>query len=256
MASGQATSILNGAESYTNFQAGSQCVMCIHGFAGNPAEMRYLSEKLEAAGYSVSVPRLPGHGTSIDDMLSTRRQDWFGAVRQAYLECAAHFDTIYIVGLSMGGVLAAMLAAEFAPAGLVLISTPHTISNPAIYAAPVLGRLIRVLPLRNPTLGINDDEARRTHICYRQGVPIASTWELFLLIREGIAMLPKVRAPVLVIQSKGDTVIPASSADYIVSHIGSTIVQKIWFQKSNHVITRDHDRDAAAAAVIRFLGAS
>ena len=47
----------------------------LHGFTGNPQSMRPLAEALAAAGYTVDLPLLPGHGTAIEDMIPTRWAD-------------------------------------------------------------------------------------------------------------------------------------------------------------------------------------
>ncbi|MGL4368679.1 MAG: alpha/beta hydrolase, partial [Spirochaetota bacterium] len=68
--------VIKGAESYAAWNNSEKAVLCIHGFVGNPCEMRYFASRLESAGFCVNVPRLPGHGTSLEDMLSTGRHDW------------------------------------------------------------------------------------------------------------------------------------------------------------------------------------
>ncbi len=80
-------------------------VLVIHGFTGNPSSMRGIAEAMAALGHHVEMPRLPGHGTTIDDMLTTSWADWSGEVRTAHARLAARVDEIVVVGLSMGGAL-------------------------------------------------------------------------------------------------------------------------------------------------------
>ncbi|MDT4933686.1 MAG: carboxylesterase, partial [Pseudonocardiales bacterium] len=58
-------------------------VILSHGFTGTPASMRPWAQHLAAAGYTVRLPLLPGHGTSWQETNRTRWQDWYGAIEQA-----------------------------------------------------------------------------------------------------------------------------------------------------------------------------
>lgn len=245
--------IMKGAESYRNFSNPEKCVLCIHGFSGNPAEMRYFATRMEESGYSVCVPRLPGHGTSVDDMLSTNAVDWYLSAREAYLECASQCSEIFITGLSMGGVIASLIASEFNPCGIALVSTPYTLKGWHVYLSPLVGRFVKLLPNTNPTRGINDEDARRKHVSYEEGIPVLSAWELFRLIKKGMACLPDVRCPTLLVQSSGDEIIPAESITYIFSHLGSQIIEKIEVEKSNHVILCDYDKDEVSSKIAVFF---
>ena len=249
------TSILQGAESYSNFSNKEKGVLCIHGFVGNPAEMIYFAKRLESAGFSVSVPRLPGHGTSIEDMAATTAHDWHLAAREAYLEMQARCRKVYIAGHSMGGILTILLADEFSPERIALLSTPCDVPAPAWqkYALPLYGRIFKILPNGNPTMGINWEESRRTHISYSEGIPTLKIWDLFRITKKGMKTLPQIHAPAIIMQSTGDEAIPQKSAAVIMKRIGSAIKELHMFEKSNHVMVRDFDRDAVADRVIAFF---
>src|SRR5580704_7049564 len=103
--------VLPGAES-TSFPGGPVGVLVLHGFTGNPTSMRALAEALAEAGYAVELPRLPGHGTAVEDMLPTRWVDWSGAAEAAFADLAGRCAKVAVAGLSMGGTLAAWLAAH------------------------------------------------------------------------------------------------------------------------------------------------
>ena len=97
-------------------------VLVLHGFTGSPSSMRPLAERLAAAGYTVELPRLPGHGTAIDDLLDKTWDDWSGAALAAYDELAARAPRVAVVGLSMGGGLTAFVAERRPVAGCVFIN--------------------------------------------------------------------------------------------------------------------------------------
>ena len=83
-----------------------------------------------AAGFHVELPRLPGHGTTIDDMIPTRWDDWTAEVESAYQRLAARTDSIVVAGLSMGGSLTLWTGLEHPEvAGLVCVN-PATVPPP------------------------------------------------------------------------------------------------------------------------------
>ena len=97
------TSIIEGAEPFTHVGTATTGLLALHGFTGNPSSMRGLAETLAAEGLHVELPRLPGHGTTIEDMLTTGWADWTGEVEAAYQRLAARAGKVVVAGLSMGG---------------------------------------------------------------------------------------------------------------------------------------------------------
>src|SRR3954469_3996593 len=111
-----------GAEPFSA-SGGPDAVLVVHGFTGNPQSMRPLAEAFAAVGYTVSLPLLPGHGTTVEDMIPTRWRDWSESAEGAYQELAARTRTVVVAGLSMGGTLAVWLATRHPEiAGLVLVN--------------------------------------------------------------------------------------------------------------------------------------
>src|SRR5436305_12482715 len=111
-----------GAEPFSA-AGGPDGVLVVHGFTGNPQSMRPLAEAFAAAGFTVELPLLPGHGTSVEDMLPTRWSDWSGAAEMAYAELASRCDRVVVAGLSMGGTLTGWLAAHHPEiAGAVIVN--------------------------------------------------------------------------------------------------------------------------------------
>src|SRR4051794_27347790 len=102
---------------------GPHGALVLHGFTGNPSSMRGVAEALAAAGFAVELPLLPGHGTSIEDMLTTRFTDWAATVEEAFLDLAGRTDRVVVAGLSMGATLAAWVTARNpGVAGLVAVN--------------------------------------------------------------------------------------------------------------------------------------
>src|SRR5438067_3818811 len=103
--------VLPGAEPFSA-PGGPHGALVLHGFTGSPQSMRGLATAFAEAGFTVELPRLPGHGTSLDDMLTTGWADWSGWAEQAYQDLAGRCERVVVAGLSMGGTLTAWLAAN------------------------------------------------------------------------------------------------------------------------------------------------
>src|SRR3954451_1574560 len=102
---------MEGAQAFSAAGTNGHGVLVCHGFTGNPQSMRGLAEAFAGAGFSVELPLWPGHGTSIDDMLTTSWDDWSAAADSAFAELATRCGKVVVAGLSMGGTLATWLAA-------------------------------------------------------------------------------------------------------------------------------------------------
>src|SRR6185312_1439011 len=135
----QSMSVLPGAEAYSH-EGGSTGVLLCHGFTGSPQSIRPWAEYLAEAGLSVWLPRLPGHGTTWQEMARTRWEDWYAEVDRAFDELRAKSDEIFVMGLSMGACLALRLAEVRGPAisGLVLVNPSVTADTRLFLLAPAL----------------------------------------------------------------------------------------------------------------------
>src|SRR4051794_37186864 len=147
--------LLPGAEPF-EADGGPLGMLLCHGFTGTPQSMRPWAEHAAAAGLTVRLPRLPGHGTRWQDLAMTHWQDWYAAVDRAFDDLRARCDAVVVCGLSMGGALALRLAEEHGEdvAGLVLV-------NPSVLS---LRRSLRALPLLRLVLpsvsGVGSDIAQ------------------------------------------------------------------------------------------------
>jgi esterase/lipase len=139
-------SLMPGAEMRMRLQKKpDKGVLLLHGFLGNPAEMAWLGEQLFAAGYSVHIPRYPGHGTTLREMTRSSARQWFMCAREAWLELNRYCDTVYIAGLSMGGLFTVLLAEEFNPEKIVTISMPQRMRSVMAYASYLLWPFMSIL---------------------------------------------------------------------------------------------------------------
>jgi len=224
-------------------------VLVLHGFTGNPEEMRGVAEAAANAGYSVELPRLPGHGTSVEDLMTTTWDDWSHHAAATYEELAARCDKVAVVGLSMGGGLA-MHVAEHHPdvAGLVLINP--FVKPPATELVDGAHELLAAG--LETTEGIGSDIKNGKRTAEYLSTPLRPALTLFDGITHVYNSLGLVSAPILVLSSREDHVVPSDNSD-AVEDLTKGPVERIWLEDSYHVATLDNDAALIESLTVRFL---
>lgn len=235
------------------FPGGSNGVLLIHGFGGSPRDMVYLAQRIATEGYTVAVPRLPGHGTNGDDFSLTGRRDWFRRVVDSYAELSAVCDRVSVVGLSMGGVLALLLASRFAVDKLVLAAPAILLRARLIALTPLLATVLRRAPLPEPKESPKDEDAAHIQREYWSAIwyrPLAELRRLQLQTRR---RLRRVHAPILTIVSEADNTVPPEVARYIERRVASKTTRRLELTDSAHVVVNDCRKEEVADRAIAFL---
>lgn len=212
-------------------------VLLSHGFTGSPASVRPWGEHLAAQGFAVSVPRLPGHGTSVADMIPTRFADYTAEIKREYAALAARCDAVVVGGLSMGGSLALQLA-ETHPEirGLVLVNAAVASTNKQLLLLPLLKHVVATFPgIANDIRkeGVSENGYDRTPL--KALASFQASWKQLR------ADLGKVTCPVLLFRSAEDHVVDPSSARIILEGLGSKDATERVLANSYHVATLDND---------------
>jgi carboxylesterase len=227
-------------------------VLVLHGFTGSPQSLRPQAEALAAAGFTVEMPLWPGHGTSVDDMLSTRWPDWRDAADAAYTELAARCDEVALFALSMGGTLACWLAEHHPEVrGLALVNP--FVEPPAEDFRAVLRGVLESGTHVAPAVGSDIAKEGSVELAY-PGTPIEPVLSLFEGIDDVAAHLGEVTCPVLLLSSRNDHVVPSSSGDFLVAHAAGP-VERVWLERSFHVATLDYDADIIIERTLAFVRA-
>jgi carboxylesterase len=226
-------------------------VLVLHGFTGNPSSMRLQAEAFAALGYHVEMPRLPGHGTSLDDMLTTSWADWSGEVEAAYQRLAARTDSIVVMGLSMGGSLTLWTGLQHPEVrGLVCVN-PATQPQPADVVA-MLAEMLDEGTNVMPGIGSDIADPDVDEIAY-EGTPLK---QLMSLTNDGLAPIAgryaELTLPVLIFSSIEDHVVPPESSTHLRDTAGGE-VEFVTLERSYHVATQDYDKDLISEHSLTFI---
>lgn len=242
--------IIPGAEPFFSPGGKTGCLL-VHGFTGTPKEMRLMGNFLNKEGFTVMGIRLAGHATNPLDMVRTRWPDWLASVEDGFNYLRNSCDSLFAVGLSLGGILSLMAASYLEFEGVIAISTPYSL--PKDWRLKIAKPLSLVVPFVDKGKSeTRDVDQAKEHIDYPQ-YPTRSIAEMRNLIQIFHTQLPKVNKPVLLINSRADKTVPLSHMEKIASQLKNAAVTKFLVEKSGHVITEDIERKTVFERVNQFI---
>jgi carboxylesterase len=239
-------------------------VLCLHGITGTPFEVKPLGEALGRLGCSVEVPLLAGHGGTLRDLALSRWPDWLRSAEQAMdaLRARVHGRPIALCGFSMGGLLALRLARLY----------PERVAALVVMAAPLRLRRLQVMGIRAvcrlpvdfqklpaacvPKIGGSDisDPAMRQLNPGLRAFPIAALENLLDLMDSVREDLPAIRTPTLVVHGRHDHTVPMDDSFELTGSLASDVIERLWLERSYHIVTLDVERAALIDTVMKFLG--
>lgn len=251
-----ARGIILGAEPRTLEASEDRAVLLIHGYNDSPRSVERIAERLQRAGWTVRLPLLPGHGRSLEAWDAWTAEEAVALVRAEYETMRTRYRTLVVGGLSMGGALAAWMAAEGEPDGVVLYAPMLFVPRPmqlAVSTARLWGLFTKYLA-GGGGRSIHDPVAQRQQISY--GCSTRRSLEAVERIAAGtVVRLGFVRAPVLFVQSEADNRLPADQSHRAFSRLGAPDKSAVWTTGAGHVLTVDHGWEAVADATITWLTA-
>ena len=240
--------VLPGAEPFTADGGPVGALLC-HGFTGTPQSLRPWAEYLAAAGLTVELPLLAGHGGTWREMNLTTWHDWYATVDRAFTRLAARCDEVFVMGLSMGGTLAIRLAEERGDqvAGLVLVNPSLLTKRLDRFLLPALRHVVPSWP------GIRSDIKKpdATEIGYDR-VPVKAAYSLSKLWLTTRSDLDRVTQPILVFRSVVDHVVEPDSCQRLNAAVKGP-VREVLLHDSYHVATLDNDAQTIFEGSLQFV---
>ncbi len=211
-------------------------ILLIHGFTVTPACFYAYGRTLVQAGYTVSVPLLPGHGTVPAALMDVTCADWLASVQKSYDALKKECQKVFVIGLSLGGALGLQLAVSRPDIAKLFLLSPAVYPNlPLRLLLPVM----QVLPLTyifHVTGDVKDPKGYE--VGYRK-VAINGVKQLAACMAQTQQILPLVKTDTLIFQARIDHEIPAEKAQQIFDLLGSDKKELIWLDDSRHAISVD-----------------
>jgi carboxylesterase len=230
-----------------------KCAMLVHGFTGSPYEMKYIADGIHnALGWTVRVPRLPGHSTTTEDFLSTGWKDWLRRTYDEYLDLFPICEEVIIGGLSMGGILAVMTAVKFNVKKILLYAPAFTTAFQRYIPMIYLLSFFRDKTLKSEdSKPFEDPIDEQLHLNYWRYNFYKQAREFFELQRRGKKVLKDFDGEALVVVSKNDRTVPIDVIDILQTMKGK--MRKVILENSGHVVTKDIEKDKVLEETLRFL---
>ena len=247
--------VIRGAEAIDLQEGGSHGVLLLHGFGDTPQTLTLMARRLAKSGYGVFVPLLPGHGRSMEAFRRSRAEEWIEAARESLYLMRARYATVSVVGLSMGGALAVIIASgSSAIASLVLIAPYLGMPMPLRIAARthwIWGGLAGEINARSPR-SIHDPIEREKNLAYG-AVTGRTLYELSKVVGKARKALPTVTAPTLIILSKEDPRVAPEIADFAMKKLGAGDKKLVLTEGAGHIITVDYGRERVFSEVENWV---
>lgn len=247
--------IIKGAEPIDLREEGSHGVLLLHGFGDTPQTLSLLANHLSKAGFAVFAPLLPGHGRSMVEFTSSRAGDWIAAAQEAFAEMRSRYRVTSVSGLSMGGALAVIVAADHHDIASLVLFAPYLGMPRWLKAVAAThwawGRLVGPVTANSPR-SIHDPLERDRNLSYGQ-VTGRTIFELSRVVSCARRALPRVLTPTLIIQSREDPRVSPGVARYALRKLGAPEKKLVWTTGAGHIITVDYGRDRLFSEAERWL---
>jgi carboxylesterase len=243
---------------FSQGRADRAAVLLIHGFSGSPHDMAYLYGRMTDAGYTVSVPRLPGHGTCATDFKQTGWRDWYRGAVDAYLDLRARYDRVYVAGLSMGGVITSMLAAQF-DIERIALAAPAFAFTPGsgaswLWVTPLFSWAINSMKSDPGDISGFSGDRYELESEYKGWNWFRQGSELIRLRRRAVKRLESIRADSLIIVSRSDETVSPETGEFLKKRLTKARSTEIMMlEDSRHVVVDDADREAVADRIIEWF---
>lgn len=222
--------------------------LLIHGYTGSPAEMEPLIVHLQkSTDWELLVPVLPGHGERIN-LQHANSEEWIETAENAFLSLQERHDTVYVIGFSMGGLIAAILAARYKVAKLILLAAAGKFLPPRRLTVDLLGFLRAYMKGR-----LQEDRYYNVLLKKTKALTWQANKEFLHLVNYGRKSLGEIEAPVLILQGMRDGLVPYRTAHFLEKMISAKEKVTILFERSRHFICLGEDREVVNRLVLEFL---
>ena len=231
-------------------------VMFIHGFMGSPKQFVKLAGAAHMQGFSVAALLLPGHSGSVKEFASCTFERWQDHVLSEVERYSRHHSDIWLVGHSMGGLLAinAAVAHNEHVRGVFMLACPFKLTMFSAHAVKV--RMMQVFGRRsNPVKAAYRDGSGLVlspRLILSLAKPMNEVKRLMQAAREN---LPYVRVPVTAVYSASDELTNIASMDILKSELTAAPLETLLLVDSFHAYYTELEQEVITEALIGMISA-
>ncbi len=225
-------------------------ILFIHGYTGTPQTLYPQYLRAAAEGFSFEVPLLPGHGTTIEDMVETRFSDYVAKVEAVADLLISRYGSIFVVGISMGGALSIDLALKRSAEVRAIVLINPLIAPPAPAFLEMIDQGIESGLEIFPAVGsdIKDPDVKEESY---GGSPLRAAKSMFEATIELAPQVDKLEMPILLFNSVDDHVVAPDSGELLVAKCKN--IEQVILKNSFHVATLDFDKEIISDGMISFF---
>jgi len=236
-----------------HLERGSDAVLLLHGWTGYTGRLAPLGDRLANAGFTVHIPRLPGHGTSLADFLSVSWRDWVRSAMDEYMNLRATHPTVHVAGASMGGLLSIIVGALFDVPRIALLAPALKTSNRFLFLSPAIQYVVPRIGCGWDAAHDPDPEAGPIGAEYKQHNYMRAIAQLYHLQRFARGFLHRLSSATLTVVSTSDETVPASVGALIARRLPSDRCRTLTLERSGHQMVQGVEGDTVCAAVLDWF---
>ncbi|MGP7819088.1 alpha/beta hydrolase [Niallia sp. 01092] len=222
--------------------------LCIHGFTGSPREVEPLANFLEQhTNWECVIPTLPGHGENLQ-LQGIHFNEWIEHAEYELKRLLQREKTVYVIGFSMGGLIASYLAIHYPVKKLILLSASAYFGNPS----KMWGE-IKYMANDFWKGNLKNNELFSRYRRKMKSTPITATVQFRKLVHYIRPFLSKVHVPTFIAQGENDGLVPIKSAKYLYNTIRAKEKRLLYIKESDHLICHCNEKEKLFTEILSFL---
>ena len=229
-------------------------VVLVHSYLAVPEELRELAVYLRKQGYWVYASRLPGHGTSAEDLAERSYREWVEAVENGYALMSCICDRVVVGGVGVGGNLALDLAARVpGVAGVFAVCPARDLQDYSTKFMPgidVWNRLLQRMRRGEKASDFYNFNYGNPHVNYPRN-PVAGIREVGDLLENIEDRYKDIQQPVLIVQMDTNPVVDPKGSKELYDEIGSRRKEFVLLSENRHALVYGE----ASGKVLRKIAA-
>ena len=230
-----------------NIKIFKKAILLIHGFAGGNYDYNSLGNDLELYNsFDVFTFTLPGHERMIIDKVTW--EDWIKKAEDEIEKIInANYKEVYVIGHSMGGVIASHLASKYKEVKKLVLAAP------AFHYLAFKGDKVDVIESIKKLPNLFKNYAPEEVLSRIFKIPAPTIKEFMKLVEEHTKDIKDITCPTLILHGEKDDIVPVDSVQYVYDNIKSKSVTLIELHSLTHDLFMNDRYDEVRDIIVKFF---